>query len=504
MKRSALWFVIVVLLIASWPATVAASPPHPPPAPTADLGWFAEYFANPGLYGGPVLTRYEFKLDHDWGYGSPDPIIRPDFFSARWTRNPYFYAGIFTFCMTVDDGGRVWVDGQLILDAWIVEPATTYCSSQYLPAGNHKIQMAYFENDGLAVARLWWTPGGAPPSPYPQPPVPYPQPPVPYPQPPAPYPQPLAPYQQPPAPYQQPPAPYQQPNGPWSGQYFNNMFLAGPQALLRVDPSLSFDWGYGSPDPSLPPDHFSARWTRDVFLPGGGYTFFAKVDDGVRLWVDGNLVINAWFDQAATTYNGFINLGNGPHHILVEYYEDAGLASICVWWTAGYAPPAGPVYGPVPGPVPGPVYGPGPGPAAEVIVDNNCPAFLWGGPLDLRHIAQAGYGGNSYWTYNNGTYPVNYGKWIPQLPAPANYQVFAHIPNVYATSATARYRILHNGARDDQVVAQYRYSNQWASLGTYYFNAMNTGNEFVLLYDNTREPDGSTSIAYDAMRFVRR
>jgi hypothetical protein len=139
-----------------------------------------------------------------------------------------------------------------------------------------------------------------------------------------------------------------------------------------------------------------------------------------------------------------------------------------------------------------------------VIVDNNCPAFLWGGPLNLRHIAQAGYGGNSYWTYNNGIYPVNYGKWIPQLPAPANYQVFAHIPNVYATSATARYRILHNGARDDQVIAQYRYSNQWANLGTYYFNARNTGNEFVLMYDNTREPDGSTNLAYDAMKFVRR
>ena len=51
---------------------------------------------------------------------------------------------------------------------------------------------------------------------------------------------------------------------------------------------------------------------------------------------------------------------------------------------------------------------------------------------------------------------------------------------------------------------QYRYSNQWASLGTYYFNAMNVGNEFVLMYDNTREPDGSTAIAFDAMKFVRR
>jgi hypothetical protein len=503
MKRNALWFVIVVLLIASWPATVAASPPFwpptppTPPAPTTDLGWFAEYFANPGLYGGPVLTRYEFKLDHDWGYGSPDPSIPPDYFSARWTRNPYFYAGTFTFCMTVDDGGRVWVDGQLIIDAWLVQPATTYCASPYLPAGNHTVQMAYFENNGQALARLWWTPGGTAPN---QPP-----------------------YQPPSHPIPVPPS-----AGPWAGQYFNNMFLAGAPALLRVDPNLSFDWGYGSPAPGFPADHFSARWTRDVFLPGGGYTFFAKVDDGVRLWVDGNLVINAWFDQAATTYNGSINVGDGPHHILVEYYEDAGMASISVWWTAGYGPPTGPIPCPVPcpgqgpGPVPGPIhgpgpggptygpgpggppYGPGPGPGSEVIVDNNCPAFWWGGPLDLRHIAQGGFGGNSYWTYSGGINPVNYGKWIPQLPAPANYEVLAHIPGAYATTSNARYRILHNGMRDDRVIGQYRYSNQWASLGTYYFNAMNTGNEFVLLYDNTREPDGNASVAFDAMKFVRR
>ena len=137
-------------------------------------------------------------------------------------------------------------------------------------------------------------------------------------------------------------------------------------------------------------------------------------------------------------------------------------------------------------------------------MDNNCPAFSWGGPLTLRRVAHGGYGGDSYWTYNSGINPVNYGKWIPQLPTPGNYEVLAHIPNAYATSANVRYRILHNGMRDDQVIGQYRYSNQWARLGTYYFNAMNTGNEFVLMYDNTREPDGSATIAFDAMKFVRR
>ena len=137
-------------------------------------------------------------------------------------------------------------------------------------------------------------------------------------------------------------------------------------------------------------------------------------------------------------------------------------------------------------------------------MDNDCPAFLWGGPLTSRRAGQSGYGNNSYWTYNSGTNPVNYGKWIPQLPAPGNYEVYAHIPGAYATSANVRYRILHNGMRDDQVIAQSRYSNQWAKLGTYYFNATNIGNEFVLMYDNTKEPGGSTTIAFDAVKFMRR
>jgi hypothetical protein len=480
MKRNALWFVILVLLIASWPATIAASPPHPNPAPTTDLGWLAEYYTNPGLHGGPALTRYEADLNNDWGYGSPNYSIPSDYFSARWTRSPYFYAGTFKFCVAVDDGVRVWVDGQLIIDAWIVQSLTTRCASQYLSAGNHTVQMAYFENNGQAVARLWWTSSSTP------------------------LPVPTA-----------TPAPPEPTKGPWAGQYFKNKSLSGNPALLRVDPNVSFDWGYGSPAPGLPVDCFSARWTRDVVLLEGNYTFFAKVDDGVRMWVDGNLVIDAWYDQGATTHDGSINLGNGSHHIIVEYYENTGMASIVVWWSAGYGSQPGPscpgscsqpgcVSQPGCGSQPGCDSQPGCGSPAEVIVDNDCPAFWWGGPLTLRHVAHTGYGNNSYWTYNSGINPVNYGKWIPQLPGAGHYEVWAYIPGACASSANVRYRILHNGMRDDQVIGQCRYNNQWVSLGTYYFNAMNTGNEFVLMYDNTREPDGSTTITFDAMKFVRR
>jgi hypothetical protein len=442
MKRSVLWFVILVLLVAAWPATAGASPP------ADDPGWWAEYYANPGLYDGPSLTRYESSINYDWGTGAPAPGLPADYFSVRWTRTTYFSANTYSFCVTIDDGARVWVDGQLIIDQWKLQSATTYCASQYLSAGTHVVQMAYFENTGFAVAKLWWTPGGGPPPPPPPPPPPV---------------------------------------SGWFGQYFNNKDLSGSPVLTRTDADIRFDWGTGAPAPGLPADNFSVRWTRDVYFSAGTYNFFAKHDDGVRLWVDDALVIDFWHDQPAMTHSGTRTLSAGTHRVRVEYYEHTGLASIVVWWSVdGFEPP------------------PTPGPGGEVVVDNTSAGFLWGGPLKSRHTAYQGVGGSFYWTYNSTINPINYGKWTPRLSAAGNYEVFAYIPGNYATSANVRYRILHHGQRNDRVIGQYFYNNQWVSLGTYYFDAANVGREFVLVYDNTREPYASRAIAFDAVKFVPR
>jgi len=136
-------------------------------------------------------------------------------------------------------------------------------------------------------------------------------------------------------------------------------------------------------------------------------------------------------------------------------------------------------------------------------VDNTDPGFLWGGPISSRNFSYLGYGGNMYWTYNSNTDPINYGKWIPQLRGAGNYEVFAFIPREYATSTNVRYRVIHGyGERHDRIVNQWMYSDQWVSLGTYYFSA--SQNEFVLVYDNTREYYGTQMIAFDAIKFVPR
>ena len=67
--------------------------------------------------------------------------------------------------------------------------------------------------------------------------------------------------------------------------------------------------------------YFSARWTGRFDFTAGTYTFTARADDGIRVWVDGSQIINAWKDQSATTYQATIVLTEGQHEVKVEYYE---------------------------------------------------------------------------------------------------------------------------------------------------------------------------------------
>lgn len=71
-------------------------------------------------------------------------------------------------------------------------------------------------------------------------------------------------------------------NQPFSAQYFNNTTLSGPPALTRTDQAIDFDWGSGSPSPSVNPDNFSVRWTSTMsFQTSGTYVFTTTTDDGV-------------------------------------------------------------------------------------------------------------------------------------------------------------------------------------------------------------------------------
>ena len=119
----------------------------------------------------------------------------------------------------------------------------------------------------------------------------------------------------------------------WRGEYYANPSLSGDPVYVRNDVAIDFNWGGGSPDPRLPADHFSARWGRRQFFPEGSYRFTVLPDDGVRFWIDGQLLVDEWHDGGSVPYSFDLYVSEGEHSLLVEYFENLGGAMIRLTWT---------------------------------------------------------------------------------------------------------------------------------------------------------------------------
>jgi PA14 domain len=119
----------------------------------------------------------------------------------------------------------------------------------------------------------------------------------------------------------------------WQATYFSKIDLTGAQ-VTRTDKVIDFNWGNASPAASIGADHFSARWRGQLTAPASGsYTLFTTTDDGVRLWVDGKLVIDQWFDQWSAEHAAIVTLTAGqPVLVVMEFYENAGAAAARLEW----------------------------------------------------------------------------------------------------------------------------------------------------------------------------
>jgi len=118
------------------------------------------------------------------------------------------------------------------------------------------------------------------------------------------------------------------------GRYFNNKTLTGTPALTRTE-VVNFDWGTNAPGTGIGKDNFSVRWTGDVKTSAaGGYRFRTVSDDGVRLWVNGVLVIDNWSLHGATTNtsNTITLAANTRYTIKMEFYEQTGSAVAKLQW----------------------------------------------------------------------------------------------------------------------------------------------------------------------------
>jgi hypothetical protein len=128
--------------------------------------------------------------------------------------------------------------------------------------------------------------------------------------------------------------------GGLSAEYFDNIDLTNLR-VTRVDPTVNFNWGTGSPDPSVAPDTFSARWTGTVTPQfSQPYTFYTTSDDGVRLWVNNVLIIDNWTDHAPTENSGTtVALTAGQaYSIRMEMYENGGGATATLSWSSASQP----------------------------------------------------------------------------------------------------------------------------------------------------------------------
>ena len=102
--------------------------------------------------------------------------------------------------------------------------------------------------------------------------------------------------------------------------------------VKRDDAQIDFDWGHGAPAPGMVADHFSVRWQCTAQFRAGTYRFTATSDDGLRLYVDGQPVVDVWFDHPVRTFTGEISLAEGDHEVIAIYYENTGVAVAKVSW----------------------------------------------------------------------------------------------------------------------------------------------------------------------------
>ena len=119
------------------------------------------------------------------------------------------------------------------------------------------------------------------------------------------------------------------------GQYYNGANFDSLQ-LTRIDPTISFNWGIGSPGGSIGTDRFSVRWTGKVEAKySETYAFYTTSDDGIRLWVNGQQLINNWTPHGFTQDKALITLIAGQKYdIKLDYYEDTGETSAGLSWSS--------------------------------------------------------------------------------------------------------------------------------------------------------------------------
>ena len=245
-----------------------------------------DYFANENLSGAPVLTAVETAIDHSWQGNSPAPAVPVYTFSGHWQGNFALAAGSFIFHTLADDGVRLKIDGQVVIDNWRPQGPTDKYATVPITAGVHTIEVEYFQEWDGARLKVDWKPAPT----------------------------------------------CNLPVGQFCVAYYNNNNLSGSPAVVANETTIDHTWQGNSPDPLIPTYNFSGHWQGSFVLTAGNYIFHTLSDDGVRLKIDGQIVINDWLPQGPTDYSATVPITAGAHTIEVDYYQEWGGARLKVDW----------------------------------------------------------------------------------------------------------------------------------------------------------------------------
>ncbi len=257
-------------------------------------GLTGQYFHNAD-FTGLAIERVE-GVNFNWGSSSPSGGIGADTFSVRWSgqvtagqSQPH------TFYVVTPDEVKLWVDGTLVIDTFgspgavaISQPIELLAERQ-----SYDIRLEYIERSGTASVRLEWS--------------------------------------TPTLTREVVPATRlsQNPAG-LLGEYSDGL----GNSVSRVDGQIDFNWGTNAPHPSLAAGQFDIGWTGQLRPDySGDYTFLINSDEGVRLWIDNELIVDDWLAHTARTASGGRWLEAGRlYDVRLEYYNQSGPANISLMW----------------------------------------------------------------------------------------------------------------------------------------------------------------------------